>query len=239
MATPGDLRRRFLALRVWSANRRRAPHKPLLALWAIGRCLQGKPRMAPFELVDRELAALLRDFGPPRKAFHTEAPFWRLAADRVWVLDRPRLARLTASGDAWRASLRAANMHGGLPAADYEAFRANRRLAREVAEALVDAHFPPTYRRAMEAVRHASTASRHFGGRTSADRTSAEMVLALVSANLALCRAVGAEDGMASSVPKRLAAASTAKTPCSESAFRAMRRRSLSAMASTARILAL
>lgn len=146
MATPEDLRRRFLALRVWSANRRRAPHKPLLALWAIGRCLQGKPRMAPFDLVDRELTALLRNFGPPRKAFHTEAPFWRLAADRVWELDQPHLATLTASGDAWRASLRDANMHGGLPAADYEAFQANRHLAREVAEALVDAHFPPTYR---------------------------------------------------------------------------------------------
>lgn len=146
MATSDDLRRRFLALRVWSSSRRRAPHKPLLALWAIGRCLQGKPRMAPFELVDRELTALLRSFGPPRRAFHTEAPFWRLRADGLWELDRPHLAKLTASGDAWRTSLRDAGMHGGLRAADYDAFQAKPRLAREVAEALVDAHFPSTYR---------------------------------------------------------------------------------------------
>lgn len=146
MATPDDLRRRYLALRVWSGSRRRAPHKPLLALWAIGRCLRGDARMAPFELVDRELAALLRSFGPPRKAIHTEFPFWRLRGDGVWELDRPHLATLTASGDARRASLRKADMRGGLPEADYEAFRANPRLAREVAEALADAHFPPTYR---------------------------------------------------------------------------------------------
>lgn len=141
-----DIRRRFLALRVWSSSHRRAPHKPLLALWAIGRCLRGKPRMAPFDEVDQELGELLRNFGPPRKNLHTEFPFWRLCADGVWEIDRPQLATLTASGDAHRSSLRKWNLRGGLPVADYQAFQANPRLAREVAESLIEAHFPQTYR---------------------------------------------------------------------------------------------
>ena len=144
--TTADMRRRFLALRVWNSNHSRAPHKPLLALWAIGRCLRGQPRMAPFDRVDRELGELLRRFGPPRKQFRTEFPFWRLVADRVWEIDHPQLASVTASGDAHRSSLRKWNLHGGLLAADYQAFQADPRLAREIADSLIDAHFPQTYR---------------------------------------------------------------------------------------------
>ena len=31
---------RFLRLQIWTANGRREPHKPLLELWVIGRCLK-------------------------------------------------------------------------------------------------------------------------------------------------------------------------------------------------------
>lgn len=58
----GDPWQRFQRLRIWKDKRYRAPHKPLLALWAIGRCLRNEPRLAPFELVDRELTRLLRRF---------------------------------------------------------------------------------------------------------------------------------------------------------------------------------
>ena len=144
---PADsLARRFLALRTWSGNGLRAPHKPLLALWAIGRCLDGQPRLASFDEVDAALTRLLRSFGPHRKAVHTEFPFWRLHNDGIWELDRSAPVTLTSKGDPHRTSLKEHGVRGGLLKADYRALRDDPDLARSVAAALIDAHFPDTYR---------------------------------------------------------------------------------------------
>ena len=141
-----DLRVRFGALRAWGVDGQRAPHKPLLALWAIGRCLRGEPRLAPFESVDVELSALLARFGPHRKAVHPQYPFWRMRKDGVWEIDRPELVDETSSRDATKASLIEHNIHGGLHAGDYDALRANPGLAVAIADSIVDAHFPESYR---------------------------------------------------------------------------------------------
>ena len=55
-----------------------APHKPLLAIYAIARLLRGQPRMIPYAKVDRDLVKLLIEFGPRRQSYHPEYPFWRL-----------------------------------------------------------------------------------------------------------------------------------------------------------------
>lgn len=137
---------RFLALRTWRGNGMRAPHKPLLALWAIGRCLNGEPRLTRFPHVDAALARLLRSFGPHRQAVHTEFPFWRMRKDEVWEVDRPEVVTLTSKGDAQRSSLKEHDIHGGLLADDYRAFREDPELARSVALSLIEAHFPDSYR---------------------------------------------------------------------------------------------
>ena len=63
VATPNNLRQRFECLCVWVRDGKRVPHEPLLIPWGISCCFRGQPRMAPFELVDRELAKLLQRFG--------------------------------------------------------------------------------------------------------------------------------------------------------------------------------
>ena len=141
---PDDILQRFQALNVWKTRDMRAPHKPLLALWAIGRCVRGEARLTSFDLVDRELADLLRRFGPHRKTVHTEDPFWRLQRDDVWEVDRPRLVRSNAEGGAYKSDLKRHHIRGGLTDADYAAFRDDPRLAIRVAEYLVACHFPPT-----------------------------------------------------------------------------------------------
>lgn len=133
---------RFLQLRVWSERGRRAPHKPLLVIWAIGRCLKGEPRLAPFSLVDSELSGLIRRFGPHRKTINTHHPFWRLQNDNVWEIDSPHLVRLTTSGDARRGDLNRHNIHGGLIESDYDRLRNDPGLALGIINALLDAHFP-------------------------------------------------------------------------------------------------
>lgn len=138
---------RFQTLKTWHSNGKRAPHKPLLALWAIGRALRGESRMASYSLVDRDLAELLDRFGPRRKATHTEYPFWRMRKDGIWEIDRPdQVTTNPRSGDAHVASLVDQDIHGGLLENDYVAFCRNPSLASRVAESIIDAHFPESYR---------------------------------------------------------------------------------------------
>ena len=135
----------FQSLTVWSSGTKRAPHKPLLALWAIGRCIGGRDRFAPYETAAPELETLLRNFGPYRPVYHPEQPFWRLQKDKVWEIDRPNLVRpLTSSGDAHVSKLKNYNIHGGFTESVFEAFCNNQDWAFTVARILLDSHFLTT-----------------------------------------------------------------------------------------------
>ena len=134
----------FGKLNVWSARGERAPHKPLLVLWAIGRCLRGEPRMTSYREVDKHLGALLRDFGPYRKVVHTDFPFWRLRGDGVWALDGADQVTVNRSGDANKRELREHDVRGGFPKEIHDALAGNSALAEQIARSLLDAHFPST-----------------------------------------------------------------------------------------------
>lgn len=166
-----DLRARFAGLRVWKSRGRRAPHKPLLALWAIGRCLRDEPRMAPFPVVQRELRSLLERFGPPRKAIHPEFPFQYLETDGLWEIRASGPVARGSGGHLLVSSLRRRKAAGGFPEEVFEAFRSARELALEIADMLVHAHFPAS--RHM-AVLEAAGIEAGFGmevARMAADRT--------------------------------------------------------------------
>jgi putative restriction endonuclease len=76
----------FDRLNVWSRGGQRAPHKPLLVLYALGRWARGERGDIPFREVDRDLTALLKEFGPTRQSYDPEYPFWRLQNDGVWAV---------------------------------------------------------------------------------------------------------------------------------------------------------
>jgi putative restriction endonuclease len=113
--TPDEIRDRFRSLTVWKRGGERAPHKPLLALYAIGRVLRGEPRMAPYAEFDKDLAKLLAEFGPPRRTVRTEYPFWRLRNDEVWELSNTENVGESRSADARKSDLLAHDVRGGFP----------------------------------------------------------------------------------------------------------------------------
>src|SRR5262245_21989805 len=76
----------FDRLSVWKRGGQRAPHKPLLALYALGRWSRGDTADIPFREAAPDLARLLQEFGPPRRSCHPEYPFWRLQNDGVWAV---------------------------------------------------------------------------------------------------------------------------------------------------------
>src|SRR3954454_12144472 len=80
--------KRFDDLGIWRQGDQRAPHKPLLVLYALGRWQAGQKDVT-FRQAEPDLTGLLREFGPPRHSDHPEQPFWRLQRDGVWTVHAP------------------------------------------------------------------------------------------------------------------------------------------------------
>src|SRR5215831_3831915 len=79
----------FDRLNVWSRGDQRAPHKPLLVLYALGRWSRGETGDVSFRDAEPVLTSLLKEFGPPRRSYHPEYPFCRLQNDGVWAVHAP------------------------------------------------------------------------------------------------------------------------------------------------------
>mgnify|MGYP002640808873 CR=1 FL=1 len=71
-------------LTVWKRGGQVAPHKPLLTLLLLARAQAGASNQMRYAEVEEPLRKLLRDFGPVRKAYHPEFPFWHLQSDGFW-----------------------------------------------------------------------------------------------------------------------------------------------------------
>jgi hypothetical protein len=54
---------------VWEKGDQRAPHKPLLILYALGKLLEGQDEIR-FKDFYEPFRDLLQEFGPPRKVYH-------------------------------------------------------------------------------------------------------------------------------------------------------------------------
>ena len=93
---PTDLRRQFADLAVWKRGSERAPHKPLLLLYALAKCNRGEDRLIPYDDVDTKLRELLIEFGPTRKSYHPEYPFSRLQDYGIWELESAEHAQIRA-----------------------------------------------------------------------------------------------------------------------------------------------
>ncbi len=80
-----ELIRLFETFRLWTSGGERAPHKPLLLLYAIGKLLRGEDRLISYtDDIEDNLRNLLRDFGPRRDSYNPHFPFWRLQNDGIW-----------------------------------------------------------------------------------------------------------------------------------------------------------
>lgn len=146
--TRDELQSRILDLSVWQRGGERAPHKPLLLLWALGRCAAGADRLVSYEEVDAGVKPLLQEFGPPRKSYHTEYPFWYLRNDGFWEVQgvAEAKAREGKASQPTKGELVRVGATGGLVPEAYEALRADPAFLHQVASQLVDAHFPDSIR---------------------------------------------------------------------------------------------
>ncbi|NYI05535.1 phosphorothioated DNA-binding restriction endonuclease [Allostreptomyces psammosilenae] len=131
---------RTAKLRQWTRSGARAPHKPLLLLYALGRFQRDADGELPYSAVEADLKRLLAEYGPPRPT--TPAyPFHHLVSDGVWEV-RTRHG-LGSPGTKVR-ELREEGAAGRLAPELRAALRRDPSLLGRMARVLLDLNFPPS-----------------------------------------------------------------------------------------------
>ena len=140
--TKDQILQRFRTLRQAISGDERAPHKPLLALYAIGKLLRGEDRLISYtDDIEENLENLLREFGPRRDRYNPQFPFWRLQNDGIWEVSDANRIRQTSSGDAYITDLRNYNVSGGFNETVFEHLQNDSELTFEIVRILLNTHF--------------------------------------------------------------------------------------------------
>jgi putative restriction endonuclease len=89
------------------------------------------------------MTRLLKEFGPPRRSYHPEYPFWRLQNDGVWVVHTTgALTPPQGNTDAKKSNLLSKNAVGGFTPEVQAGLRSDPALVSEIAVRLLENHFP-------------------------------------------------------------------------------------------------
>ncbi|MGC0205438.1 phosphorothioated DNA-binding restriction endonuclease [Streptomyces levis] len=198
-----DWLERIAALRQWARNGSRAPHKPLLLLYALGRFQEDADRGLRYTGVEQDLQRLLAEYGPPHKT--TPAyPFHHLTSDGVWEV---RTDRGPGSPGSGVRDLRETGATGRLTPDLRAALRREPDLLGRIARLLLDLHFPPSLHGELcEAVGldlEPAEAERFAAARRRRDPRMRELVLTAYEYRCAFC----GYDGRIGTVPVGLEAA--------------------------------
>ncbi|THA28984.1 restriction endonuclease [Streptomyces sp. A1277] len=135
-----DWLERTAKLRQWTRSGTRAPHKPLLVLYALARFQQDDGDALRYSAVEGDLKRLLAEYGPANPT--TPAyPFHHLVSDGVWEVRTDRGAGSPGTGVR---ELRATGATGRLAPELRAALRREPSLLGRMARVLLDLNFPPS-----------------------------------------------------------------------------------------------
>ncbi|MEV5121721.1 phosphorothioated DNA-binding restriction endonuclease [Streptomyces decoyicus] len=127
-------------LRQWAQNGARAPHKPLLMLYALGRFQRNPLQSMRYSEIERDLSELLQDYGPTHRT-SPSYPFHHLVSDGVWEV---RTDSGAASPGTGVRGLRESGARGQLVPGLRAALAEDGMLLGQLAQLLLDKHFPPS-----------------------------------------------------------------------------------------------
>jgi putative restriction endonuclease len=198
-----DWLERTAKLRQWTRNGTRAPHKPLLFLYALGRFQEDAEGELRYSAVEADLQRLLTEYGPPHRT--TPAyPFHHLVSDGVWDV---RTDRGPGSPGTGLRELRETGAAGRLAPELRAALRRDRQLLTRIARLLLDLHFPPSLHGELcDSVGlelEPTETERLSTARRQRDRRMRELVLTAYEYRCAFC----GYDGRIGAVPVGLEAA--------------------------------
>ncbi|MDN4525952.1 phosphorothioated DNA-binding restriction endonuclease [Fictibacillus fluitans] len=135
-----ELKNRVKNLTIWKNGDQRAPHKPLLMLYALSQLKHSRTRFIPYVEVREKVGLLLKEFGPARKSYHPEHPFVRLKNDGLWELNHE-----IQNNQFTNKMLLEHKFAGGFTKDVYQLLRADYSLVDEVVQMILESHFPETF----------------------------------------------------------------------------------------------
>ncbi len=127
-------------LSVFQMNGNRAPHKPLLILYALGKMLKKGKRLIQFSEIDTEYKKILNDFSPWRSC-RPIYPFWYLQNDGLWEIHNSKNLELN-NGLPRRRDLIDKCIEGGFPQDVYNTIKNDTILFKSVVETILSVNFP-------------------------------------------------------------------------------------------------
>jgi putative restriction endonuclease len=121
---------------------KRAPHKPLLILYALGKLLEGQDEIK-FKDFCEPFKDLLQEFGPPRKVYHPEFPFCFLRSEEFWEVE-PATGWIMKTGGSSpsKSDLMGRDAIGRFVPKLQRLLRSDVTLAEEVVSLVLNDHFP-------------------------------------------------------------------------------------------------
>ncbi|MBM6607478.1 HNH endonuclease [Enterobacteriaceae bacterium RIT814] len=143
MASSKTLEQAIADITIWRKGEQRAPHKPLLLLYALAKYQQGHARLFDYGTEIRDqLHDLLERFGPQRKQYRPDMPFWRLKGDGFWELRNDELCSTAGSKQPPAGELAAFNVAGGFDEEHFALLVKNKNLIGSLAQKILEDHFP-------------------------------------------------------------------------------------------------
>lgn len=159
-----ELLKCFANIAVWKKGDKRAPHKPLLILYMLGRLQRGETGTVSFDEIEKGVGSLLDEFGPPRKT-QPIYPFWYLQNDGLWQLTNIESSQNGTLGPCpTKTFIRSRNVQGHFPKNIEKHLISNPELLKHVSMGILDNNFPSTlYSDILQAAGLDMDASAHPG----------------------------------------------------------------------------
>ncbi|MGD9426931.1 phosphorothioated DNA-binding restriction endonuclease [Pantoea sp. NSTU24] len=129
---------------IWRQGDQCAPHKPLLLLYVLSQYKKGHLRLFNYgNEIDEPLTRLLTEFGPKRREYYPNMPFWRLRTDGFWMLEntencRPRKGNTQPT----KRELIENQVRGGFDEESYQTLQKNSELIDRLAQQILTERFP-------------------------------------------------------------------------------------------------
>lgn len=175
---PEELLEKMNRIKMCKNGNKRAPHKPLLVLYALGQIGKTKDQYIPFEQVNESLIPLIMSFGPVTKSYRATYPFTHLVNDGIWVLSRP----LDTTKDY---SVRAlSDVMGGFSDEVYTLLKNNPLLIKQIAQTILESNFPESMH---EDILRAVGLDWDYALRTSRDPNFRNRILIAYQYSCAVC----------------------------------------------------
>ena len=135
----------FSAFHTWKQKGVRAPHKPLLSLLLLRRAVDHQNPKVSFSEIAEQLSTLLREFGPQRKSYHPEFPFWHLQTVGFWKVVSPiQLDTRKKSSSPTKKALLQEGVYGELAHELWVALKADPNLLGSITETILQQFWPET-----------------------------------------------------------------------------------------------